>query len=311
VIVPVHNAAEFLEQTLRSLRGQTDPPLEIVAVDDASTDESGAIIARLAAEPGPPIRVIRNATAEGVARARNRGVLAATGEWIGLCDNDDLWHPRLLELAMRLQSKHPESKAVGVDSLGFALATERSSLEAHQRGGMVTNWVEGADVVAELTPTVGHLENPPTRVATLADFQQDTVFSTTQLVVERSEYLIAGGCAPWCHRADDWVLCGVLAARGSVPIVNLPLIFYRIRSGSQSHALAESHLPLLMANLALRFGGPTPDVRASAPLYRHLVTNQARASGATGRALGLALLGGGFSLREYIGILKAGRRSTR
>lgn len=104
VVVPVHNAAEFLPGTLEALLAQTLPSMEIVLSDDGSTDGSAALCRRFAAEHPGKVRVVEGPAA-GVSVARNRALDAARGEWIGFCDADDVPYPdlyrRLLELAER------------------------------------------------------------------------------------------------------------------------------------------------------------------------------------------------------------------
>jgi len=92
VVIPCYNAAPFLQETLDSVLGQTVPPLEVIVVDDGSTDDSGAI----AQSYGPPVRVIRQEN-RGESVARNRGIDEAQGEWVALLDADDRWLPRKLE----------------------------------------------------------------------------------------------------------------------------------------------------------------------------------------------------------------------
>lgn len=87
VILPVYNVAEELPRCLDSVLGQSQPNLEIVAVDDGSTDGAGAILDRYA-QRHPNIRVIHTEHG-GVTRARMRGVAQAEGTWIGFVDGDD------------------------------------------------------------------------------------------------------------------------------------------------------------------------------------------------------------------------------
>ena len=88
VIVPVYNIAEDLPNCLDSILAQTYPNVEIVAVDDGSSDQSGEILDRYA-ETYPNIRVIHKENG-GVTSARLRGVREAEGEWIGFVDGDDV-----------------------------------------------------------------------------------------------------------------------------------------------------------------------------------------------------------------------------
>lgn len=87
VIIPVYNGAEFLEDCLRSVMNQTYRDIEIIVIDDGSTDESYEICHRLAKEDGR-IRLLQQANA-GVSTARNNGIREAKGEFITFVDADD------------------------------------------------------------------------------------------------------------------------------------------------------------------------------------------------------------------------------
>jgi glycosyltransferase involved in cell wall biosynthesis len=95
VVVPAYNAGQTLDQTLASARGQTYSNLEIIVVDDGSTDDTAAIAARHVAADRR-VSVISQANA-GVAAARNVGVAASEGEFIALLDADDLWASSKIE----------------------------------------------------------------------------------------------------------------------------------------------------------------------------------------------------------------------
>jgi teichuronic acid biosynthesis glycosyltransferase TuaG len=102
VVVPCYNAAGTLERTLRSVLEQSHPVLELIVVDDASTDRSAALVEALAATDAR-IRLIRMpANAGAPAAPRNLGTRMARGVWVAYLDADDIWHPRKLELQLRL-----------------------------------------------------------------------------------------------------------------------------------------------------------------------------------------------------------------
>ncbi|MDR3126033.1 MAG: glycosyltransferase [Rickettsiales bacterium] len=87
VIIPVYNAAEYLGRCIDSVLSQTHGDLEIIAVDDGSTDGSSKILESYAAQDGR-MRTVRQENA-GVSSARNRGLSMADGDWIYFCDADD------------------------------------------------------------------------------------------------------------------------------------------------------------------------------------------------------------------------------
>jgi glycosyltransferase involved in cell wall biosynthesis len=101
LVMPVYNVAPFLERCLQSLAAQDLSGMEIVIVDDGSTDECPAILARHAAQH-PEMRVIRQENG-GLSAARNTGLDHASGEYLAFVDSDDWIDPRyyrrLLDLA--------------------------------------------------------------------------------------------------------------------------------------------------------------------------------------------------------------------
>ena len=95
-VMPAYHAAAFVAEAVRSLLGQTAPPVEVIVVDDGSTDDTAAVAEQAGA------RVIRQANG-GPAAARNTGIRAATTEWVALLDADDIARPtRLARQAERL-----------------------------------------------------------------------------------------------------------------------------------------------------------------------------------------------------------------
>ena len=94
VIVCTRNRAVLLAQALSSVMGQTFGDFEIVAVDDASTDGTGDVLAAFA---GQGLRVVRHRKRRGYVAAMNGGLAAARGEYVAFLDDDDLWLPEKLE----------------------------------------------------------------------------------------------------------------------------------------------------------------------------------------------------------------------
>ncbi len=101
VVIPVYNAEKYIAATIRSITAQTESNIEIIVVDDCSKDTSATIIQQLAVGD-PRVRYLRMpANTGGPAGPRNTGVAAARAPWIALCDSDDLWDPRKLELQLK------------------------------------------------------------------------------------------------------------------------------------------------------------------------------------------------------------------
>jgi glycosyltransferase involved in cell wall biosynthesis len=110
VIVPVYNTERYLSLALESARGQTYRNLEIIVVDDGSTDGSAEVAERHAAED-PRVHVVRQTNA-GVASARNHGLRVARGELIAPLDADDLWHPTKVQ--WQVARMHEAGERVGL-----------------------------------------------------------------------------------------------------------------------------------------------------------------------------------------------------
>jgi glycosyltransferase involved in cell wall biosynthesis len=94
-IVPVFNGERYLREALDSIFAQTYPRLEVIVVDDGSTDDTATLVAAFADR----VHSLRQSN-QGPAAARNLGLGAAKGEFIAFLDADDLWHPEKLERQM-------------------------------------------------------------------------------------------------------------------------------------------------------------------------------------------------------------------
>ncbi|MBR2060973.1 MAG: glycosyltransferase family 2 protein, partial [Tidjanibacter sp.] len=104
VIIPLYNKAASVEATLASVLAQSVQPLEIIVVDDGSTDDSAERAERFA-DRG--VRVVRQANG-GVSRARNRGAAEAQGTHLAFLDADDRWENNFIESMTAAISENPE-----------------------------------------------------------------------------------------------------------------------------------------------------------------------------------------------------------
>lgn len=100
VVMANRNGELYLERSMRSVLGQTHRHIELIVSDDGSTDGSRAIIRRLAAEDSR-IRLIESPVGTGPGAARNRAIAQAAGDWISICDSDDILHPERLERLLK------------------------------------------------------------------------------------------------------------------------------------------------------------------------------------------------------------------
>jgi glycosyltransferase involved in cell wall biosynthesis len=105
VIVPAFNCGRYIGESLESILKQSYPAVEIIVVDDGSTDNTAHIVQQLTARY--PILYIRQHN-QGPAVARNRGVDVAKGDWVAFLDADDIWHPAKLATHCKYIDAYPE-----------------------------------------------------------------------------------------------------------------------------------------------------------------------------------------------------------
>jgi glycosyltransferase involved in cell wall biosynthesis len=98
VVIPSYNRARLLQRALDSVTVQTYGALEILVVDDGSTDDTQALLSRVT---DPRLRVLRHPTNRGGAVARNTGITASAGEFVAFLDSDDEWLPEKIERQVR------------------------------------------------------------------------------------------------------------------------------------------------------------------------------------------------------------------
>jgi len=115
VIVPLYNSERYLEDTLQSIFNQDYQPMEVIVVDDGSTDGSAGI-----AKSFKNIRYIYQAN-QGPSAARNTGITISQGDFIAFLDADDMWMPDKLSLQISYLLNHPD--------VGFVVAHRRMIIE--------------------------------------------------------------------------------------------------------------------------------------------------------------------------------------
>ncbi len=126
VVIPTHNGAATLADTLESIRRQTTSAAEVIVVDDGSSDDSVKVAEEHPLRP----RVVCLDGNHGVAFARNVGLQAAASELIAFVDQDDLWMPDRLERVDAAFAEHPDWRALVTDEAVFAADEDREQLAA-------------------------------------------------------------------------------------------------------------------------------------------------------------------------------------
>lgn len=234
VILPLYNGKEFIGETLESIAQQSFTDLELIIVDDGSTDDSNRIIRRISSESANPVlKNLRLLSKEngGVASARNFGVQAAKGRYLAFIDQDDLWLPQKLEQQITALKS---SNAVWCYS---------SYLRFYADGREKTRKRGASDRLKTLSSLVfGKLFIPPSTV-----------------LIEKRVCEEEGGFASEFIPSDEWDLFLTLAEKYAP--VYCPEVLVRFRSHSASTAkkqkrrifdaqlrVLEKHLPALEAN---------------------------------------------------------------
>lgn len=144
VIIPTYNRAHCILDAVATAANQTHRNIEIVVVDDGSTDDTVAKLSEYR-HTEPRLKILQQPTNQGVSAARNRGIDAAEGDYIALLDSDDIWDPRKLELqlkeiqaapageltlcACRTTINHLNENGIVTDSIGTNLTANRLNSE--------------------------------------------------------------------------------------------------------------------------------------------------------------------------------------
>lgn len=293
VVVPVFNGERYLAAAIESALAQTYEPVEVIVVDDGSTDRSAAIAAQYG------VRVLRQPN-RGVSAACNAGLEAARGEMIAFLDADDLWPPDRLEL----QARH----LLGRPDLGFVMAHAVQFLEPGvQRPDWLTHeWLArvrsmGAthprsrreDVTAPVTP-------PRTALARTAVFRQVGGFD---------EDIDMGEDLDWLMRATDAGFRHEL-----LPDV---VLHQRLHSSNASYRLADvipMRLRIARESVARKTRPATPSVSVVIPVLngeRFLAEAIASAKAQTHRPLEVVVIDDGSSDRSAEVGEKLGARVLR
>jgi glycosyltransferase involved in cell wall biosynthesis len=233
-IVPAFNYGRYLSAAIDSALAQTYPLLELVVVDDGSTDETAAVLASY----GERVRVLRQDN-RGPAAARNAGIAAARGELLAFLDADDGWHPRKLELQVERLAAEPAPGLVhcGMERIDGSGRTLGVATGGHE------GWI--ADTILRLEEGV---IGPP------------STWLVPRRIVEET-----GGFDERLLSSEDWDLAYRIARRHPFGYVPLPLTRYREHGGGVHHDVPRLESSWMLA-LDKAFTRGQADVQ---PLRRH------------------------------------------
>jgi len=148
VIMPVYNGERYLADAVRSVLAQTCGDLELILVNDCSSDSSPQILAALAQEDSRIRVTTTQMNSGGPATPKNVGLRMAQGRFISFCDQDDILLPNKLQLATEVFEKHPDLDVVFFDFQGF---NEQSAAEQGYLAGRKFTSI-AADYLVPLEP---------------------------------------------------------------------------------------------------------------------------------------------------------------
>ncbi len=251
VVVPLYNGVRHIDETLTSIHRQTVEGVEVIVVDDGSTDGGQEIVrqhpvrARLVEQPHL-----------GVAVARNRGLALATGRWVTFLDQDDLWHPTHLERTLEWLDRHPEERIVFAGEIAFSVANETDRLRSMDElaGGWAAYLVSGERALEEMVERADTTGSDRVVRHDLRALLRGPISMTTSFVADPERLRLAGGFAPHALAMDDyWMLVNV-ARLGPIPQLDQPTVFYRVHVNATSRT-TKLGLPFLTSAVALRLGG--------------------------------------------------------
>ena len=217
VLIPCLNCSSFLQASLRSVREQSLPPMEVLLVDDGSSDDSAQRAKELMDGASFPMHIIRQEN-RGLGAARNAGIQQVRGEWIALLDADDIWS------ADKLERMHEVLKGGDMDVVHHSMRA--------QGGG----WNRRATSVQQMEDVLlrGHAPIPSASLIRTAVLQEVGGFSE-----DRAH-----------HGAEDLHLWIRLLARGK-RFVSVDEFLGHYRSGGMSSRLDEhlGHVDRVLVDL--------------------------------------------------------------
>jgi hypothetical protein len=173
VIIPAYNASRFLKAAIDSVLAQTYADIEVIVIDDGSTDDTAQI-----ASNSPGVICIRKPNG-GVSSARNAGVRSSTGDYVAFLDADDVWHPQKIACQVALMEQHADCD----------LSYTRMSVDSE------------TDSVTSTTVDAGQMRH--TRIDELGPSFRNPFFGTSSVIVRRAAFDRAGGFDETLPFAED------------------------------------------------------------------------------------------------------------
>ena len=226
VVVPSYNHAPFLARRLRSILDQTLDDLEILVLDDASTDESVEVARAFTSDPR--VRVVTATHNSGSPFVQwNRGVAATSGTLVWIAESDDDAEARLLETLVSRLEAHP--------TCGVAFAQSWSIDADGRTHGTLAQWTDTVDQAHWRADYVNDGRDECRRYMAVAN----TMPSASAVVFRRETYLRAGGAPASMRFAGDWMAWLRMLQVSDVAFVAEPLSRHRTHARTLRAELAD------------------------------------------------------------------------
>lgn len=225
VVMIFFQAERFLEEAIASALAQSEGRIELLLVDDGSTD-GGPAIAERAAAADPRARVVRHpgGTNRGMSASRNLGVREARSELVAFLDADDVWEPDHLAHLLSVLAEHPAADVVGGRALYWRSWDGSGS----------------ADEVTGLAAAPGRLVRPPEMLLAYLD-DGWTTLPTCSMLVRREAFLRCGGSEEGFRGMfEDTALLSKLYLEATVVLTDQVTARYRQHPGSACAAALQS-----------------------------------------------------------------------
>lgn len=197
VVIPSYNHAQFVCEAIDSVLGQTFTDLEVLVVDDGSTDDTRQRVAAY----GQRVRYLYQEN-RGLSAARNAGIREAKGDWVAMLDADDVWHRELLQRMMLAADRFPDAMVLGAPP---------------------------CTAMPERLP-----DNPSIRPVDVKDFLVSTPITGSSTLVRRECFATAGLFEESLTSVEDRDMWLRLAARFPAYCVETPGWRYRQHAGQMS-----------------------------------------------------------------------------
>lgn len=224
VVIPTYRRPALLRDAISSVLRQRRPVDQLIVVSDGPDDETAAV-AR-----GAGVELVE-VPHGGVARARNAGIAAATGDWVCFLDDDDAYHPDFLAELEAYLAAHPEAEAVNTEYWRFA-STARAGVD------LVGSDLE--DVLAASATTEPRSDMDYLRIAgrsydALLGGLRGNLSSSAVL---RARLIEAGGFPDGAVCAEDWTMFVNVARYTEWHLIPRRLVFMRVHAGNNTRTRA-------------------------------------------------------------------------